>query len=265
MSMSIYSMASPIVSAAAAAAIASLKAPLSPLHKLDSSPSASQFCARPRPRQNNFLDILVLNAGWWMLSSLRRCSAQVLRVMMADGKAAAGVPLRSRPPLLPLPGTPPPLPDAHVRVVTLSSERHGYRDDSNILFTNELQRRLAGTGICSCLSVHPGLVVTGRADAVVRCNNVRGRRQGFEVAASLAVRQAAGALTPAHRAERRRWPICPARHCRRALDIYPLEQQHITAIESIVPTLQNILAIVNLDCCLNFKTIALHARNTGYY
>ncbi|KIM89484.1 hypothetical protein PILCRDRAFT_95280 [Piloderma croceum F 1598] len=43
-----------------------------------------------------------------------------------------------------------------------------------------------------------------------------------------------------------------------------LEQQHITAVEGIVPTLQNIVATVNLDCRLNLKTIALHARNAEY-
>ncbi len=40
-----------------------------------------------------------------------------------------------------------------------------------------------------------------------------------------------------------------------------LEQQHITAVDGIVPTLQNIVAAVNLYCRLGLKTIALHARN----
>ncbi|TDL27642.1 TBP-domain-containing protein [Rickenella mellea] len=43
-----------------------------------------------------------------------------------------------------------------------------------------------------------------------------------------------------------------------------LEQQHITAVEGIIPTLQNIVATVNLDCRLDLKTIALHARNAEY-
>lgn len=43
-----------------------------------------------------------------------------------------------------------------------------------------------------------------------------------------------------------------------------LEQQHITAVEGIVPTLQNIVATVNLDCRLDLKTIALHPRNAEY-
>jgi transcription initiation factor TFIID TATA-box-binding protein len=43
-----------------------------------------------------------------------------------------------------------------------------------------------------------------------------------------------------------------------------LEQQHITAVQGIVPVLQNIVATVNLDCRLDLKTIALHARNAEY-
>jgi hypothetical protein len=43
-----------------------------------------------------------------------------------------------------------------------------------------------------------------------------------------------------------------------------LEQQHITTVEGIIPTLQNIIATVNLDCRLDLKTIALHARNAEY-
>ncbi|KAJ7758426.1 TBP-domain-containing protein [Mycena olivaceomarginata] len=43
-----------------------------------------------------------------------------------------------------------------------------------------------------------------------------------------------------------------------------LEQQHITAVEGIVPTLQNIVATINLDVRLDLKTIALHARNAEY-
>ncbi|KAG1747037.1 transcription factor TFIID-domain-containing protein [Suillus paluster] len=51
-----------------------------------------------------------------------------------------------------------------------------------------------------------------------------------------------------------------------ALDLWDLtlEQQHITAVEGIVPTLQNKVATVNLDCRLDLKTIALHARNAEY-
>lgn len=36
------------------------------------------------------------------------------------------------------------------------------------------------------------------------------------------------------------------------------------SVSGIVPTLQNIVATVNLDCRLDLKTIALHARNAEY-
>jgi transcription initiation factor TFIID TATA-box-binding protein len=36
-------------------------------------------------------------------------------------------------------------------------------------------------------------------------------------------------------------------------------------VEGIVPSLQNIVATVNLDCRLDLKTIALHARNAAEY
>ncbi|GAO47717.1 hypothetical protein G7K_1916-t1 [Saitoella complicata NRRL Y-17804] len=38
----------------------------------------------------------------------------------------------------------------------------------------------------------------------------------------------------------------------------------ISSASGIVPTLQNIVATVNLDCRLDLKTIALHARNAEY-
>jgi transcription initiation factor TFIID TATA-box-binding protein len=40
--------------------------------------------------------------------------------------------------------------------------------------------------------------------------------------------------------------------------------QQQTSVSGIVPTLQNIVATVNLDCRLDLKTIALHARNAEY-
>ncbi|KAK0267479.1 TATA-binding protein (TBP) [Friedmanniomyces endolithicus] len=36
------------------------------------------------------------------------------------------------------------------------------------------------------------------------------------------------------------------------------------SVSGIIPTLQNIVATVNLDCRLDLKTIALHARNAEY-
>lgn len=41
-------------------------------------------------------------------------------------------------------------------------------------------------------------------------------------------------------------------------------EQHITAVDGIVPTLQNIVSTVNLDCRLDLKMIALHARNAEH-
>ncbi|RKF75565.1 TATA-box-binding protein [Golovinomyces cichoracearum] len=41
-------------------------------------------------------------------------------------------------------------------------------------------------------------------------------------------------------------------------------QSVTTGVSGIVPTLQNIVATVNLDCRLDLKTIALHARNAEY-
>ncbi|KAJ2418798.1 TATA-binding protein (TBP), partial [Coemansia sp. RSA 2531] len=38
----------------------------------------------------------------------------------------------------------------------------------------------------------------------------------------------------------------------------------VVGVAGIVPTLQNIVATVNLDCRLDLKTIALHARNAEY-
>ncbi|KAI1781641.1 hypothetical protein LXA43DRAFT_1160199 [Ganoderma leucocontextum] len=43
-----------------------------------------------------------------------------------------------------------------------------------------------------------------------------------------------------------------------------MPQQHITAVNGIVPTLHNIVAMINLNCLLDLKTIALHARNAEY-
>lgn len=40
--------------------------------------------------------------------------------------------------------------------------------------------------------------------------------------------------------------------------------KEITAVQGLVPTLQNIVATVNLECRLDLKTIALHARNAEY-
>ncbi|KAF1986254.1 TBP-domain-containing protein [Aulographum hederae CBS 113979] len=44
----------------------------------------------------------------------------------------------------------------------------------------------------------------------------------------------------------------------------PTEEQQVDPATAIIPTLQNIVATVNLDCRLDLKTIALHARNAEY-
>ncbi|CAO3624472.1 TATA-box-binding protein [Cunninghamella echinulata] len=44
----------------------------------------------------------------------------------------------------------------------------------------------------------------------------------------------------------------------------PSRDQNPYAVAGITPTLQNIVATVNLDCRLDLKNIALHARNAEY-
>ncbi|KAM9914569.1 hypothetical protein OXX69_000491, partial [Metschnikowia pulcherrima] len=44
----------------------------------------------------------------------------------------------------------------------------------------------------------------------------------------------------------------------------PNDNDEDSAMSGIVPTLQNIVATVNLGCRLDLKTIALHARNAEY-
>ena len=46
--------------------------------------------------------------------------------------------------------------------------------------------------------------------------------------------------------------------------VEPKQEEDDGATSGIVPTLQNIVATVNLDCRLDLKTIALHARNAEY-
>ncbi|KAK6457617.1 TATA-binding protein [Scheffersomyces xylosifermentans] len=46
--------------------------------------------------------------------------------------------------------------------------------------------------------------------------------------------------------------------------VEPKQDEDDGATSGIVPTLQNIVATVNLDCRLDLKTIALHARNAEY-
>ncbi|KAJ7133028.1 hypothetical protein C8R46DRAFT_1235569 [Mycena filopes] len=66
--------------------------------------------------------------------------------------------------------------------------------------------------------------------------------------------------------KRRSRPIHAPRSFSRALDTHPPHPRAAAhhCVEGIVPTLQNIVATVNLDCRLDLKTIALHARNAEY-
>ena len=57
------------------------------------------------------------------------------------------------------------------------------------------------------------------------------------------------------------WPINPTCLVSTAL---ALEQQCITTIKGIIPTLQNIVTCVNSDCHLDLKTIVLHTHNAEY-
>ncbi|KAJ7261264.1 hypothetical protein B0H12DRAFT_1201525 [Mycena haematopus] len=127
--------------------------------------SAAKAAAKEFMEREERLDILVLNAGVLQACNGTGHFALTFALLALLRHTAA-------------------MPDTHVRVVTLSSEGHRAAQSpdfsdlkglnqkcstafhryansklSNILFTNELQRRLAGTGIY-CLSVHPGLVAT---------------------------------------------------------------------------------------------------------
>ncbi|KAK7035787.1 hypothetical protein R3P38DRAFT_606168 [Favolaschia claudopus] len=124
------------------------------------------------------LDMLVLNAG--VMAKPYELTADGIEVQACNGTGHFALTI----PLLPVLRHTASLPDSHVRIVSLSSEghraaqnpnfsnleglnqrcstamhRYGNSKLSNILFTNELQRRLADTNIY-CLSVHPGLVAT---------------------------------------------------------------------------------------------------------
>lgn len=44
----------------------------------------------------------------------------------------------------------------------------------------------------------------------------------------------------------------------------PAKEAPVSILTTIKPTLQNIVATVNLDCELNLKDIALSARNAEY-
>ncbi|EPX70766.1 TATA-binding protein [Schizosaccharomyces octosporus yFS286] len=64
------------------------------------------------------------------------------------------------------------------------------------------------------------------------------------------------------------FPVLPANNNNETVDDTAdsgeAEVAKTEGVSGIVPTLQNIVATVNLDCRLDLKTIALHARNAEY-
>ncbi|KAK6340864.1 TATA-box-binding protein [Orbilia brochopaga] len=69
--------------------------------------------------------------------------------------------------------------------------------------------------------------------------------------ASQSVQKSEGSLDPSAAGNQVQTPATPA-------------ATPSNGVSGIVPTLQNIVATVNLDCRLDLKTIALHARNAEY-
>ncbi|KAK9764461.1 TATA-binding protein (TBP) [Basidiobolus ranarum] len=59
-------------------------------------------------------------------------------------------------------------------------------------------------------------------------------------------------------------PISDLNTPEQALAQTPQTPNTTSGVAGIIPTLQNIVATVNLDCRLDLKTIALHARNAEY-
>jgi len=68
-----------------------------------------------------------------------------------------------------------------------------------------------------------------------------------------------GAVQPVNGTQQPNGPAAPATPA-----ATPGQPGQFVGVSGIVPTLQNIVATVNLDCRLDLKTIALHARNAEY-
>ncbi|KAJ7891222.1 hypothetical protein B0H14DRAFT_2270499, partial [Mycena olivaceomarginata] len=118
------------------------------------------------------MDILVLNAGWMADGELSADEIE-LQACNGTGHFALALPLlrhrifarHARPRRHPLERGAPRRTEPDLsylkelnQMCSTAMNRYGNSEVRNILF-NELQRRLAGTGIY-CLSVHPGLVAT---------------------------------------------------------------------------------------------------------
>ncbi|KAF8191464.1 hypothetical protein K438DRAFT_1830561 [Mycena galopus ATCC 62051] len=139
--------------------------------------SAAKAAAKEFLEKEERLDMLILNAG--VMACPYELTADGIEIQACNGTGHFAFTVD----LLPILRRTDALPDTHVRIVCVSSEghrvaqpdfsdlkglnqkctttqhRYGNSKLSNILFTNELQRRLAGTGIY-CLSLHPGIVAT---------------------------------------------------------------------------------------------------------
>ncbi|KAJ7815488.1 hypothetical protein B0H14DRAFT_3476116 [Mycena olivaceomarginata] len=121
--------------------------------------TADEFLERDAPGYTGFErggGAVLGEGGWWWQMADGELSADEIELQAFNGTHFA---------LLPLPLHTASLPDTHGRVACTTMNRYGNarlslrNPQTRVLFTNELQRRLAGTGIY-CLSVHPGLVAT---------------------------------------------------------------------------------------------------------
>ncbi|KAF8922129.1 short chain dehydrogenase [Mucidula mucida] len=132
------------------------------------------------------LDILINNAG--IMATPYEIGPDGIEIQACNGTGHFALTI----PLLPVLKETASKPGSHVRIVNLTSigsqlaqkpnyktlddlnqqcwstwNRYGNAKLSNMLFTNELQKRLEGTGIY-CLSVHPGFVNTGLSRGMVQ-------------------------------------------------------------------------------------------------
>ena len=103
------------------------------------------------------------------------------------------------------------------------------------------EQKHRGTGTRACIARSPALTISSQPSIT----SSQGPTQGATTAT------AAG-------------PSMPPTQVPATLALLTLEQQHIIVVEEIVPTLQNIVATVNLNCRLDLKTIVLHEHNTEY-
>ncbi|MBW0541451.1 hypothetical protein O181_081166 [Austropuccinia psidii MF-1] len=141
--------------------------------------SSAKTAAQEISSKESRLDILINNAGLYLTPY--KLSADGIELQACNGTGHFALTTHLLPLLKNADST---FSDSHVRIVNVAShahmdarqpdfssldalngatrtsaERYGYSKLTNILLTNELQRRLNGTNIY-CLSVHPGVVDT---------------------------------------------------------------------------------------------------------